>query len=262
MVITNISTEMRFVASCLIALVLFQTSVVAQTDACLAEHTVSIDDHTMPEPFFEPIAGVAEACSSPAVEDVACDDVLAATDIATPVMVDSTPVQDDQAHYRQSAAYYELRLLTDAAYEDRELLTRIREVAPQLTPMQRADLFERGRKTPTAWAFLLNFWPIPMLGSIITDDWAAVGYMIIGALVAVSAGMGQKPIWPIVAIGGAVVIYAVCRPIINSVGISRFNKDLSNALGLASTAALELAPVLVPSMASQFTPGVGLHIRF
>ncbi len=253
---------MRYLVSCLIALALFQSSTVAQTDACTAAYAVSIDGHAMPEPFFEPIAGDAEAWSSPAVEDVACDDVLAATDIATPVMVDSTPLQDDQAHYRQSAAYYELRLLTDAAYKDRGLLTRIREVAPQLTPMQRADLFERGRKTPTAWAFLLNFFPIPMLGSIITGDGAAAGYFLVGALVAGSAGMGQKPIWPIVAIGGALVTYALCRPIFISVGISRFNKDLRNALGIASTAMLELAPVLVPSMASQFTPGVGLHIRF
>jgi hypothetical protein len=176
-------------------------------------------------------------------------------------MVDSTPLQDDQAHYRQSAAYYELRLLADAAYKDRELLTRIREVAPQLTPMQRAVLFERGRKTPTAWAFLLNFFP-PMLGSIITGDWAAAGYFWVGALVAGSSGARQNPMWPGVVIGVAVVIYAVCRPLINTFGISRFNNDLRDALGIASTAMLELAPVLVPSMASQFTPGVGLHLRF
>jgi hypothetical protein len=265
MVIINMSTEMRYVVSCLIALALFQTSVVAQTDACMAEHTLSIDGNAMPEPFFEPIAGVAEAWSSPAVEDVACDDVIAATDIATPVMVDSTPLQDDQAHYRQSAAYYELRLLTDAAFEDRGLLTRFREVAPKLTPMQRYDIFERGRKTPTAWAVLLNVWPIPMLGSMITGDWAGVGLFYLGALIVM-------PIWVdtgysdanrlYAAPGLMLMAYAACRPLIKSIGISRFNNDLRDALGIASTAMLELAPVLVPSMASQFTPGVGLHLRF
>lgn len=256
---------MRHVVTCLIALALFQTSVVAQTDACMAEHTLSIDGNAMPEPFFEPIAGVAEAWSSPAVEDVACDDVIAATDVATPVMVDSTPLQDDQAHYRQSAAYYELRLLADAAYKDRELLTRIREVAPQLTPMQRAVLFERGRKTPTAWAFLLNFYPIPLLGSMITGDWAGIGFCFLGGLIASPFVMDRgysDANWLYAAPGLMLMAYAACRPLINTFGISRFNNDLRDALGIASTAMLELAPVLVPSMASQFTPGVGLHLRF
>ena len=263
------STEMRYIVSCLIALALYHSSIVAQTDACTEEHTVFTDGHAIPEPFVEPIAGVAEAWTSPAVEDVACDDVLAATDIATPVMVDSTPVQDDQAHYRQSAAYYELRLLVDAAYEDRGLLTRFREVAPKLTPMQRYDIFEKGRKTPTAWAVLLNFWPIPMLGSVITGDWAGVGYCFLGALIAypfvmpnlVDRGYSDAN-WLYAAPGLTLMVYAACRPLINSFGISQFNEDLRNALGIASTAKLELAPVLVPSMASQFTPGVGLHLRF
>jgi hypothetical protein len=269
MVIINMSTAMRHVVTCLIALALFQSSVVAQTDACTEEHAVFVDGQAMPEPLFEPIAGDAEAWSSPAVEDVACDDVIAATDVATPVMVDSTPLQDDQAHYRQSAAYYELRLLTDAAFEDRGLLTRFREVAPKLTPMQRYDIFERGRKTPTAWAVLLNVWPIPMLGSMITGDWAGVGYFYLGALIAypfvmpILVDRGYSDAYRLYAAPGLMLMaYAACRPLINTFGISRFNNDLRDALGIASTAMLELAPVLVPSMASQFTPGVGLHLRF
>jgi hypothetical protein len=230
---------------------------------------VFVDGQAMPEPLFEPIAGDAEAWMSPAVEDVACDDVIAATDVATPVMVDSTLVQDDQAHYRQSAAYYELRLLTDAAFEDRGLLTRFREVAPKLTPMQRYDIFERGRKTPTAWAVLLNLWPIPMLGSMITGDWAGVGFFYLGALIAypfvmpILVDTGYSDAYRLYAAPGLMLMaYAACRPLINTFGISRFNNDLRDALGIASTAMLELAPVLVPSMASQFTPGVGLHLRF
>lgn len=267
MVIINMSTEMRYMVSCLVALALFHSSIVAQTDARMEEHTVFTDGHAIPEPFFEPIAGVAEAWTSPAAEDVACDHVLAAIDIATPVMVESTPLQDDPAYQRQSAAYFELRYLADAAYEDRGLLTRIREVAPQLTSMQRNDIFERGRKTSTAWASLLNFWPIPMLGSAITGDWEGVGYCILGAVIAYPGYMPYAVErgdidWRFVAPGLALMVYAACRPIINSFRISRFNEDLRNALGIASTASLDLAPVLVPSMASQFTPGVGLHIRF
>jgi len=274
MVIINMSIAMRHVVTCLIALALFYSSTVAQTEACMEALAVSIDERAMTEPLFEPIAGDAEAWASQVYEDAACDDVLAATDIATPMMVDSTPVQDDLAYHRQSAAYYELRLLADAVYEDRRFLTRIREVAPQLTPMQRNDIFEKGRKTPTAWAVLLNFWPIPMLGSAITGDWAGIGYGFLGALIAspfvltnLTAGgnsaRGYSDVyWLYAAPGIALMAYAAFRPLINSVGISRFNKDLRNALGIASTAMLELAPVLVPSMASQFTPGVGLHIRF
>jgi hypothetical protein len=269
MVIINMSTAMRHVVTCLIALALFQSSVVAQTDACTEEHAVFVDGQAMPEPLFEPIAGDAEAWMSPAYEDFACDDVLAATDIATPVTVDSTPLQDDQAHYRQSAAYYELRLLVDAAFEDRGLLTRFREVAPKLTQMQRYDIFERGRKTPTAWAVLLNVWPIPMLGSMITGDWAGVGYFYLGALIAypfvmpILVDRGYSDAYRLYAAPGLMLMaYAACRPLINTLGISRFNSDLRDALGIASTAMLELAPVLVPSMASQFTPGVGLHLRF
>ena len=267
MAIINTSTNMRCIVSCLIALALFHSSIVAQTDARTEEHTVFIDGHPMPEPFFEPIAGVVEAWTSPAAEEVACDDVLAAIDIATPVMVGSIPLQDDPANHRQSAAYYELRYLADAAYEDRGLLTRIREVAPQLTSMQRHDIFERGRKTPTAWASLLNFWPIPMLGSAITGDWAGVGYFLLGAVIAYPGYMpyavNRGDIdWRFVAPGLALMVYAACRPIINSFGISRFNEDLRNALGIASTASIDLSPVLVPSMASQFTPGVGMTIRF
>ena len=260
-------TSVRQLVAILCVLATYCSPLAAQTSDPMALLPVVTDSLDIGEVAFEPVTGVRDAYAMSELSEPLCNDhhIMMGTDQTISMLSDTIPLPNEDMTEDQMAAYYELLLLADAAYEDRDLLQRVREVAPTLREIQRFDIYQRSKKSSTVWAILLNIIP-PTVGNIITDDWAGVGYYAAGLMLNIATGMIKTESSTVrmllIAPGAAVMIYAVFRPVFKSFGIARFNKDLRDALGIASTASLDLAPVLVPSMASQFTPGVGLRLRF
>ena len=219
------------------------------------------------EVAFDPIAGDRDASTMSELSEPLCNDdiIMMGADQTISMLSDTVPLQNQDLTEDQMAAYYEILLLADAAYEDRDLLQRVREVAPSLRDIQRFDVYQRSKKSSNVWAILLNVIP-PTVGNIITGDWAGVGYYVAGIMLTSATGMIKTESSTVrmllIVPGTTVLLYALFRPVFRFFGITRFNNELRDALGVGSTAVLDLAPVLVPSMASQFTPGVGLRLRF
>lgn len=258
---------MRQLVAILCVLATYCSPLAAQTSDPMALLPVVTDSLGIGEVAFEPIAGDRNASTMSALSEPLCNDdlIMMGADQTISMLSDTVPLQNQDLTDDQMAAYYEILLLADAAYEDRDLLQRVREVAPSLRDIQRFDVYQRSKKSSNVWAILLNVIP-PTVGNIITGDWAGVGYYVAGIMLTSATGMIKTESSTVrmllIVPGTTVLLYALFRPVFRFFGITRFNNELRDALGVGSTAVLDLAPVLVPSMASQFTPGVGLRLRF
>lgn len=198
--------------------------------------------------------------------DVCSDEVVAPAEhlTATACMPDSSSVESE------AEAYFYVNNKIANTRDLYEVPLDVGQFVAQISPQYRQKLYDKHSRVASIIPALVNFFPIPFLGTLILKDNFG-GYILIGATVLAYAGVMGKvsrctecqtsaDIMLYTALG--LGLWVAVRPFYLYEKNNEYNKTLAAVLNPPSISFLSINPALRYSMAGVVVPAMQVTIGF
>jgi len=179
-------------------------------------------------------------------------------------------VQDSASTEREAESYQQLSNQLFFARYSHEVPLLSPVHVDNISPKYRQELYDRYSRTSSIIPALINFFPIPFLGTIILGD-SFGGYLIGGAallsFIAIPGKASQCTECQLPAdlmLNGALFLaaWAAFRPFYLYQKNRKYNQQLASMLRPPEFSFLSLTPILQPSIAGVVVPAMQLTIGF
>lgn len=198
----------------------------------------------------------------------ASDSISIAANIVLDEVVETTP--DSSRAEREVESYLYINNQLEYARSSYEIPLDIGQYANNLSPQHRQKLYDKYSKNGSIVPAIINFFPIPFLGTLILKDNFG-GYILIGAAILAYAGVMGKvsqctecqssaDIMLYTALG--LGLWVAVRPFYLYEKNNEYNKTLAAVLNPPSISFISINPALRSSFAGVVVPAMQLTIGF